>query len=341
MRIGYDIFIEPGQEYEIDRFRPEDAEGIAHLFFAEYGAAYPIESYYYPEWIAEQNNNGNLYSVVARAPQGDIIGHMALFRSSPLHPNLYEIGLGIILPSYRTTFAAYRINQYICEKLVQFIHPDGIFGEAVCHITATQKSSAMIGMKDAALEIDLMPAKAYDKSKRASGRVSCLIQFRSCNDRPHEVFIPPDYRREIDHILSDMALDRQITPSRAEPPRHRKSHVGVRFFGHAAVGRFAVVSSGSDFESVVESLEKQGAENGTQVSQYFLNLAEPWVGDAVDCLRKRGYFFGGYVPRWFDTDGMLMQKISTSPDFSSIMLHSTKAKEMLELVRSDWQRAVS
>ncbi|MHC1725892.1 MAG: hypothetical protein AB9866_07785 [Syntrophobacteraceae bacterium] len=341
MKIDYDISIEPGQAFEIDRFRPEDAEGIAHLVFAEYGAAYPIDTYYFPERIAEENNNGNIYSVVARTPRGDIIGHMALYRSSPPYPNLYEIGQGIVLPSYRTTFAAYKINLYIGEKLAPFIRTDGIFGEAVCHITATQKSSAIIGMKDVALEIDLMPAEAYDKAKCASGRVSCVILFRSFNDRPHEVFIPPVYHREIDYIAGDIDIDRKMTPSNGEIPQGTKSDVRIRFFNHAGVGRFAVVASGSDFETVVEELEKEGAGNGTLVLQYFLNLAEPWVGEAVECLRKRGYFFGGYVPRWFDTDSMLMQKISTSPDFSTIKLHSEKAQQILEFVRSDWKRAGS
>jgi hypothetical protein len=37
MKIDHDIAVEPGQTFIIDRFQPEDARGIAHLFFAEYG----------------------------------------------------------------------------------------------------------------------------------------------------------------------------------------------------------------------------------------------------------------------------------------------------------------
>jgi len=37
MRINHDITIEPNQSFEIDLFRPEDARGIAHLFYAIYG----------------------------------------------------------------------------------------------------------------------------------------------------------------------------------------------------------------------------------------------------------------------------------------------------------------
>jgi len=341
VKIDYDIVVEPGQEFTVDRFRPEDARGIAHLFFSEYGAGYPVETYYFPERIIEENRNGNLYSVMARTPRGDIVGHMALYRSSPPYPKLYEIGQGIVLPSYRTTFAAYKINRYIGETLAEEVRPDGIFGEAVCHITATQKSSALIGMKPVALEIDLMPAEAYDKAQCASSRVSCVVLFRSFNDRPREVFIPPVYGREIEFILEDLDLERTLTSSREEIPRDTESHISVRFFPDAGVGRFTVLSAGWDFPGRVDHLEEQGAMNGTRIFQYFLNLAEPWAGRAVECLRERGYFLGGHVPRWFDADGLLMQKLGTVPDFAAIKLHSEKAKRIRDIVCSDRQRAGS
>ena len=59
MKIEHEISIEPGQTFVVDRFRPEDAAGIANLFFTEYGTGYPIETYYYPERIVEENGNGN------------------------------------------------------------------------------------------------------------------------------------------------------------------------------------------------------------------------------------------------------------------------------------------
>jgi hypothetical protein len=73
------------------------------------------------------------------------------------------------------------------------------------------------------------------------------------------------------------------------------------------------------------------------VFQFFLNLSEPWVETAAEILRKKGYFFGGLVPRWFDADGLLMQKVLTPPDFKAPRLHSAKAKKLLRYVRSDWQ----
>jgi len=339
MRIDHEIPIETGQKFQIDRFRPEDASGIANLFYAIYGPGYPFDTYYIPERIIEENQNGNIYSVVARTSKGDIVAHGALYRSSPAYGNLYEIGQYIVLKNYRDTFAAYKINQYISETLTQHVRPDGIFGEAVCNHVTTQKSSALIGMKDMALELDLMPSEAYEKEKSASGRVSCLIQFRSFSDGPQEVFIPEVYRERIEYILSDCDLSRVITPSAGAIPSEIESEVTVKIFAHAGVARSNVMKVGVDFESVVTQFERQAKEKAVVVLQCFLNLDKPWIGSAVEMLRERGYFLAGYVPRWFDTDGLLMQKVLSEPDFNSIALYSLKAKEIRKHVLADWDRA--
>ena len=337
MRIDYDIAVEPGQTFVVERFQPGDAQGIAHLFHAEYGPSYPVETFYYPERIIAENENGNIYSVVARTPKGDIIGHGALYRSSPHYRNLYEIGQCIILPDYRVTFAAYKINMFAAETLTAMTCPDGMFGEAVTHITATQKFSALVGMKGVAMEMDLMPAAAYEKSQSASGRVSCLIMFKSFCDRPHEIFIPVRYKEQMDFILSNVNIGRTITPSTGNLPGDVRSNLTSWFFKHAGVGRFNVIGVGADFESVVTALESEGERQDILVYQFFLNLGEPWVGEAVEILRKHGYFFGGCVPRWFDSDGMLMQKVMQTPSFDAPHLHSDYARKLLELARVDWK----
>ena len=341
MKIDYDIPVETGQTFVVERFNPEDAKGVAHIFYSVYGSAYPFETYYIPERIIEENSNGNIYSVVARTPKGDIIGHGALYRSSPHNQNLYEIGQYLVRQNYRDTFAAFKINQYISEKLVEQVRPDGMFGEAVCNHIITQKSSHIIGMKDVAIEIELMPEEAYKKEHSASGRVSCIILIKLFNDNPHEIFIPSVYREEIDYILSDLKIQRTITCSSDEIPPDLKSDISVKFFTFASVGRFNVITAGSDFDMIAEELEKEGLKNNITLFQFFINLEKPWSGRIIENLRKKGYFFGGYIPRWFNSDSILMQKNRNLPDFSKINLYSEKAKKLLDFIQSDWKNTIT
>ena len=333
--------VKPDQTFVVDLFDDKDAKGITNLFHVVYGTEYPIKTFYHPERIIRENANGNIHSVVARTPTGDIVAHGALYRSSPYYDGLYEIGQMLVLPDYRTSFAAFKINAYLGDELLGKIRPAGIFGEAVCHHVITQKCSTLIDMKDVALELDLMPGATYHKETGAGARVSCLIQFKPCIDVPHQIHIPECYENQIRFILNDLGVEREFSNS-AEPFPHRsKSVIRRKFFAHAGVGRFNVVSPGSDFSRTVAKLEKMGAARGTQVLQYFVNLGEPCCGTAVDILRSRGYFFGGYVPRWFNTDGILMQKITTTPETESIRLYTDKAREILQIVLADREQTES
>jgi hypothetical protein len=339
-RVDHSTPVESGQKYQIDRFRPEDAPGIANLFFAIYGPHYPFDTYYIPERLREENHNGNMYSVVAGTPAGDIVGHIALYRSSPPCQELYEVGQGLVLKNYRHTFIAYRLFQYVFETLGPGVRPAGIFGEAVCNHVASQKAAARFGMKDVALEVDLMPGEVYKKEMDLPGRVSCLIQFRSFHDRPHEVFIPEVYRAQIASILSDLEISRVITPVTAAIPADGNCEAVVKFFGYAGVARVNVIRGGTDFERVVARVEQQAAAQDIVVLQFFLNLDSPWVGSAVEHLRGRGYFLGGYVPRWFDADGLLMYKVcGPPPHWDGIQLFDPKAGRILEMVQADWEAA--
>jgi hypothetical protein len=44
------------------------------------------------------------------------------------------------------------------------------------------------------------------------------------------------------------------------------------------------------------------------------------------------------LPRGFDVDGMLMQKITGRPNWEGIQIFFDRAKKILELIKKDWER---
>ena len=46
------------EEYKAGYFEPSDGPGVARLFYAVYGDGYPIDTYYIPERLAEENRRG-------------------------------------------------------------------------------------------------------------------------------------------------------------------------------------------------------------------------------------------------------------------------------------------
>jgi hypothetical protein len=57
----------------------------------------------------------------------------------------------------------------------------------------------------------------------------------------------------------------------------------------------------------------------------------------VESLRERGYFLGGPLPRWFDDDGLLMQRLLQPPHWDTINLAFDDDRELVRLVREDWE----
>ncbi len=330
--------VAPGQPYVVDLFRPEDAEGIVHLFRAVYGDGYPIRLFYDEKALTDANAAGENYSIVARTPSGDVVAVHNLFRSAP-YERVYEIGAGLVLKEYRNLGIAKQVMRFIYEQWVR--ENSGIeetFGEPVCNHTHMQKMVAGFDNVVTAVEVALMPAEAYGKEQSARGRVAALSVFRCYRPKPHRVFLPPVYEQEMRLIYSRLDDTRDICLADSSVPDNLLSRAEMTIFDFARVARIAVHEIGVDFSEHLDDLENRALEQNTVVFQIWLKLSDPWVGAAVDLLRGRGYFFGGALPRWFDDDGMLMQKVLCEPQFEAIQLHTDWARTLSEMVRNDWDR---
>ena len=89
---------------------------------------------------------------------------------------------------------------------------------------------------------------------------------------------------------------------------------------------------------MIDGLAEKYTEAGAVVLQVFLPLDQPWAGALVDVLNRRGFFFSALVPRWFDSDALLLQKLIHSINYDAIQLYSDLAKDMLEFVQEDRTR---
>jgi hypothetical protein len=342
MKSDQDKAMPPGQEsFVVGYFRPEDAEGIVRLFHSVYGEHYPIRLFYDPAAIIAANREGRYYSIVARTASGEVIGVNHLYHSSPCK-SLYESGVGLVLKEFRNTGASTRMLRYLYEEFVpQKENIEEVFGEAVCNHPYMQKSIAVFHYVETAIEVALMPAEAYTKEKSAAGRVATLTAFRCYRPKPHRVFLPAAYDGTLRRIYGRLDDARDLMLSADKIPAGAASRAEMEIFDFARVARIAVHDIGEDFRGYLTGLEARGRERNAVVFQVWVNLTAPWVGEAVEFLRDMGYFFGGALPRWFDGDGMLMQRLLCPPDFEGIVLESDFAKWLLKVIQEDWRRAQS
>ncbi|HTY24989.1 MAG TPA: hypothetical protein VMC85_17795 [Desulfomonilaceae bacterium] len=328
-----------GEAFQVEFFRPECAEGIVRLFRAVYGDSYPIKLFYDANALTEANISGECYSIIARNPKREVIGVTHLFRSAP-YKNLYEVAAGLVLKEYRQIGVNKSMLDFIYEEWAPGQENiEEVFGEAVCNHIYMQKTVLDAVHVETALEVALMPAEAYDKEKSSTGRVAGLLIFRPYGSKPHKVYLPSDYEDELKFLYAGLDDIREMSSSQESLPRNESSRAQMTVFDFAGVARIAVEQIGEDFARYLDGLENKALNQKAVVIQVWLKLAVPAVSAAVSILRKKGYFLGGLLPRWFDHDGILMQKLLCPPDFDGIRLYSDRAHQILDIVKEDWLRA--
>lgn len=342
--------VAPGRPFEVHHYRPEDGPGLARLFYAVYGPGYPVDTFYLPEALTRANQSGALRSVVAVTDHGDVVSHEALMGTSSPNPALYEIGLGLTLPAYRATLAYGRCHRLLMS-LLGTPGIDAIFGEPVCNLLVTQKICEMTASVETALEPALMPASLYgaegDQVGRVcgpegdqAGRVGCLMFFRVFRDRPRRLCLPPAYGAELEYLMAGLNLERERIPAwNWERLPATGARIEEAYFANSGVARCSVQAPGQDLVARLRQLEDRLLPQGCVLIQCFVPLGEGWAGPVVDDLRREGYFLGGFLPLWFQEDGLLMQKVFIDPDFDGLQLRSERAGRIRDLVQADFQRA--
>ncbi len=330
--------VPPGRPYELDMLRPGDAPGVAQLMFVIYGDKYPVVDYYVPERLVELNRQGRLLTVVARLASGEIAGQGAFYQSSPPNRAIFEQGQLLVAPQYRNSSIAFRILQKLDQLSRTMPQAEGFFGEAVCNHLVTQKCIARQGYSECGLELALMPTNAYEK-EGAGGRVSCLLAARVDRDGPGPLFVPECYRAPLERILEGFSLDRDIRFAHRDAPSAETTALEARTFDFAQVTRVQVATVGRDFPERLAALDLAGEAGGEAVLQVYLNAGAPGVAFAVEALRRRGFVFGGFLPRWFGPqDGLMLQKLRVVPDFEAIRLHSDRARALFADIAAEWRQ---
>ena len=173
-----------------------------------------------------------------------------------------------------------------------------------------------------------------------AGRVAVIVVFRPYEARPQTIYLPPVYWKQLEYLYADFDHGHRFLPGDAHLPAKQKTQGKLELYSQVAVARMNFTAIGSDFSDLLTQFDHQASENGILVYQVFLPLTVAATGEAVDILRRCGYFLGGVMPRWFGDDGLLMQKVLGSPNFEGVRLYTERAKNILELVTADWQRAV-
>jgi len=325
--------------FEIDLLRPSDGASVVKLFRSVYGDQYPIKTYYDADLLVRANHSAQILTVVARKTHGEVVGIQNLFRSAPYEKN-YEWGVGLVHKDYRNLGLSNQTGHFLLHAVAPLRDEiEEIFGEAVCCHVALQKAMITFSAIETALEVALMPGEAYAMESFEGTRVATLFGSMNCRKRPHAIHQPTVYESQLHYIYSGYPDQRFMTPAAGTPSSDVMTSYEIKIFDFANVARLFFHEVGHDFEATIDRMETQALDRGCVVIQAWLKTTIPWLDFPVNMLRERGYFLGGVAPRWFNDDGLLLQRLFVDPEFENIKLFSKRAKNILEMVEADWRAA--
>lgn len=326
--------------WEIDRFRPQDAQEVVGLYRAIYKEHFPLREVYNPDWHVAQDQKGDTYRVVARLPGGRLAGTGALFRSVATNPDLYEGGGLIVLDEYRTQNLAIPIMQYMNVNLPQMYDLQQVWGEAVCNHLVSQQLTIKSGHIACALEVDMMPEEAYrslsERGMNTGSRVSALVVFQAFYPRPQNLYLPLAYNDVLKKLYEPFNFGHSFVNPERKNEGESKTDAQINTLSDAGMSRIAVIHIGTDFAAWLKTTEDGLFSQDITVVQVILPLNTALVDRATGELRRAGYWLGGLMPRWFGHDGFFMQKTLHEPDFNKIKVYSKPGKEILHMVKTDY-----
>jgi hypothetical protein len=325
--------IEPGQKFEVDYFRPEDAPGVARLYHAVYGEMFPVDYVYDPAELIRINKGDDLFQVVGRTPRGDVVGLYALFRSAP-SKKIMEGGSWIVHPEYRRTTIGLRLVSKIHNTPPEHLHLEGIFGQSVCDHETTQKLCQRFKARSCALELESMPPRPGQED--TYGRISLLNSLVVLRNRPDEIFLPVRYEAQLREIYGWTGLDRSFQPDtagREDLAVRGETVLSVNILNEAGLVKIEVQVVGSGFSERLGDVLRKYPDRHTY--HLFLPLWRPGSSMAVEAARREGFFFAGLLPLWFDRDALLLQKVAEKPDLAKPSLFLKESKTLLKMIEDD------
>jgi len=313
-----------------------NAGDVGFVFRSVYGDDFPVKDVYEADTLMREITAGRVTAFLAYDHQGSPAGYVSIFKSAP-NPRLWEAGNMVVHPAYKFSILSSQLAKlYFDPAILAEIECDGIFGEAVTHHYASQIGSVKSGMRDCAIELDLMPGNSFKEHPEiATRRVSCVFNFLEVSEPSQTVYVPAEYYETLQKLAQPLKPRTFLLADAALPLTGSTSSQDT-YFAAAQIWKISVSEIGADWQPFLDQLLVDAANKQVVSLQVVINAALPCSAAAIGFMRERGFFLGGLLPRWFGSDGLLMQKVlGPTPDFDCMKLYSKTAKELLSFIRAD------
>jgi hypothetical protein len=324
----------PAQSYEIRRFQPADAAGIARAFYLTYGYDYTLSAVYVPERLTALNASNEYISVVAVAEDEEIVGHYALHRDAGT-PIAEGCG-ALIIPAHRGRDLLKRMR-FAVEEEARKLGLAAYYTEPVTSHPRTQRESFEVGARACALTLGGDPpsflARHMDVTTKGQ-RQSFMLYFKTLRPRTvRTIYPPPRHREAIEKIYANLAL-RVDARDGAAPPAG-KGELRTRIEHGDGVATITIRSIGSETSDLAAQIVSDLRSLAHVGAIYALvPLEDAAAPHLASVFEDSGFIFSGIGPWMIDgTDALRLQMPLTPIDMSLLTIDES-GKDLFDYVRS-------
>ncbi|EGB16332.1 hypothetical protein DND132_3129 [Pseudodesulfovibrio mercurii] len=318
-------------EFRITLFTPEDAPDVSRFYKETYGDGFPLKYVYDPAEISRRYDGVNHRTTIVRDGEDRLAAMGSLFRFAP-NPLLYEAGQLMVSKRHRGKGLSNIIGRVVLEEFPTQIPVDAVFIEALCSHTLSQPSATNCGLLPTGVELERIPPMGPKQDNGVVVNTSLLTLFRIYRDTPHTIHPHPDYVEFIERRNRALGIKRTVEPGASPVPPSTNAQSDV--LRDASMATLTIFRAGKDLPDVLARFRAEAAGCSMHVRLDLGDRATPW---AIDVLRGERFFLSAYLPLWFGTDGILLQKLPAAPDFSAPRYGSEAAKSMGDAVLADWE----
>ena len=315
---------------------PSEALEVSKAVYKAYGNTYAFEHLYYPERIAELNQSGEMFSVVAVTSKGEIAGHLALTRRR--EARIGELGRAVVKPEFRSMGIFTRLNLFALDK-ARSEGLLGILGEAVTNHTYSQQVGLGMGLRDCALFVGYLPQTEIFRriTEQLPQRESLLVHFMYLRELPPLTIYPPS-----NHKAMIVSLFRNLgaSPDCKDINEHDFSEPGARGVvsvttaGPSGTARIRVERFGSNVFREVKSRLRELCLKRFEIIHLCLGLSDPQTAHYSQQFESLGFFFAGILPGTKVGDALILQYLNNVPiDYEKIKTKSQKGSELLAYIK--------
>lgn len=303
-----------------------------------YGDTYPNEMMYDPIKLKEAVETKLMHSVVARQPDGSVIGHCALTfegtgNTSP------EAGKMIVDPDYRGHHVAENMARKRIEIARQMEMP-GFWTECVTNHPFSQHEMISFGAQETGLLLGVDPASMMQMQgleNHSDTRMSLLAFYLPLNDIRQKIYLPKHHLQFARALSKVMKIEREIEDETQSG--HGVTSSSVKIDDVEKTAQINITHIGKDFSSHVTAALK-GLDNLELASIYLdLPLNQQAASHAYVELEKIGFFWGSWIPNYSNNGDILrLQKLNQSVNFDEIITARIEGESIKKYVESEWLR---